>query len=391
MSGRTTLERPFDGALLDRLLGAAQIDAALATSPHNTRYLLGGYRFFLYDRLDPIGPSRYLPVVGYVPQRPGDAFYVGAGNEDWGTETATLWVPEIHNVAWSTRDAAETAAHELRARGLDGARIGIEPAFLSSDAMAVLAEALPRATFLDASLILDELRAVKTGAELALIRAGSTAVVDAMLATFTAVGPSMSTREVVERLRVEQTARGLTHAYCLVATGASHNRSPSDCSIEPGGVLSLDSGADMLGYTADLTRMGIAGEPTDRHIDLLAQVDRVQQAGRGAVAPGRRGGDVFHQAHEAIADLPDRDRISFLAHGTGLLTHEAPRLTDTGSPPYPATHRDKPLQGGMVLSIETHVADPQLGFIKLEDTVIVTADGHEALGDHGRGWNALGV
>jgi len=47
---------PFDAPKLDALLGADHVDAVLATSPHNVRYLLGGYRYFLYDRLDPIGP-----------------------------------------------------------------------------------------------------------------------------------------------------------------------------------------------------------------------------------------------------------------------------------------------------------------------------------------------
>jgi Xaa-Pro aminopeptidase len=257
--------------------------------------------------------------------------------------------------------------------------------------MAVLADALPGATFVDANALLDDLRAVKSPEELAIMRAGSEAVVDAMLATFTAVGAGDSTREAAERLRQEETRRGLTFAYCLVATGASLNRAPSGDPIEPGAVLSLDSGADKGGYTADLTRMGIAGEPGDRHRELLAQVDAVQQAARECVVAGRRGGDIIDAANCAIVESPDGGRMSFLAHGTGLLTHEAPRLTDSGSPRYPAPHRERALQAGMVLSIETHVADPELGFIKLEDTVIVTANGREAVGDVGRGWNALGT
>jgi len=196
---------------------------------------------------------------------------------------------------------------------------------------------------------------------------------------------------VVERLRREETDRGLTFAYCLVSAGSSLNRAPSDRVVEQGAVLSLDSGADMAGYTADVTRMGIAGEPSARHHDLLAQVDAVQEAAQECVTPGRRGGDLFDAALATIHALPDGRNMSFLAHGTGLLTHEVPRLTDSGSPPYPATHRDEPLREGMVLSIETHVADPQIGFVKLEDTVIVTAGGHEAVGGHGRGWNVLGV
>jgi hypothetical protein len=118
---------PFDRSLLDELLERESVDALIATSPHNARYLLGGYRFFLYDRLDPIGPSRYLPVVGYLPGRVADAFYVGAGNEDWGTDAAALWVPSIHNVAWSTRDAAAAAALARPGSIADRDRAGVPP------------------------------------------------------------------------------------------------------------------------------------------------------------------------------------------------------------------------------------------------------------------------
>ena len=67
------------------------------------------------------------------------------------------------------------------------------------------------------------------------------------------------------------------------------------------------------------------------------------------------------------------------------------RLTDTGPIPYPADAADKPLETGMVLSIETTLPHPKRGFIKLEDTVAVTADGWEAFGDRGRGWNRGGT
>jgi Xaa-Pro aminopeptidase len=385
-----TPRMPFDDALLDGLLESAGIDALLATSPHNTRYVLGGYRYFLYERLDPIGPSRYLPVVGYLPGRHDQAFYVAAGNERWGTDVSPPWVPTIEHRSWSTTSAAECAARLLVARGVGRGRIAVEPAFLPSDAMQVLTATLPDASFVDGGALLDELRAVKTAAELDIMRAGSQAVVDAMLATFAGLPTGASTADAAERLRQEETRRGLTFGYCLVATGDSAGRAPSQRRVNAGAVLSLDSGADLAGYTADLTRMGLAGEPTPRHVDLLAQVDAVQQAARDRVCAGRRGGDLFDAALAAIAELPDGERMTFLAHGTGLLTHEAPRLTDTGSPPYPATHRDDPLKAGMVLSIETHVIDPVVGFVKLEDTVLVTAAGHEAVGDHGRGWNPVG-
>jgi hypothetical protein len=45
----------------------------------------------------------------------------------------------------------------------------------------------------------------------------------------------------------------------------------------------------------------------------------------------------------------------------------------------------------MVLSIESWFEDHDSGFIKLEDTLIVTDDGWEAPGDSARGWNRTGT
>ena len=379
---------PFDAAHLDGLLGERGLDALLATSPHSTQHLLGGYRFFLYDRLPAIGLSRYVPVLGYVPGRPDLAFYVGAGNEDWGTDASPIW-PEVHNVAWSAADAARHAAALLRRRGLGGARVGIEAAYLPAEAFLALRAELPGAELVDAAGVLEELRAVKSAEELELIRRAASANVDAMLATFQAVEAGQTTAEIAERLRLEQTARGLDFAYCLIAAGARHDRAPSAQPVATGDIVSLDSGTSYGGYVADCVRMGVLGEPTSRMLELLAEVDAVQQAVRAAIGPGRRGGDLFAVAGEQLERTPSRARASFLAHGTGLVTHEAPRLTASGSPPYPAAHADQPLRAGMVLSIETHIADPDVGFVKLEDTVIVTEGEAEAVGDHGRGWNVV--
>jgi Xaa-Pro aminopeptidase len=381
---------PFDVARLDELMDEAGADVLLATSPHNVRYLLGGYRFFLYEVLDGIGMDRYLPVVGYVRGAPDQAFYVGAGNEDWGTDADPLWIGHVENASWTSAHAAAIAARQLEGLGLATASIAVEPPYLPSDARQELAAALGARPLLDAGPLLEELRAVKREHELVLMREGATAVVDAMLATIAGSSPGETKAQIAERLRVEETRRGLTYGYCLIATGASANRAPSPAPLPAGGVLSLDSGAHFHGYVADLTRMGVAGAPSARAEELLGQIADVQAAARAAVRGGVLGGDIFDAAADAIGAARDGARMTFLAHGTGLLSHEAPRLTDTGSPPYEARHRQRPLLPGMVLSVETHAIDDEVGFVKLEDTVIVTAGGCEPCGDHGRGWNPVG-
>ena len=79
-----------------------------------------------------------------------------------------------------------------------------------------------------------------------------------------------------------------------------------------------------------------------------------------------------------------------MAHGMGLVSHEAPRLMNIPRLSYTAYDADRPLETGMVISIETTMGHPKRGFVKLEDTVVVTADGWEAFGDGARGWNKAG-
>ena len=45
----------------------------------------------------------------------------------------------------------------------------------------------------------------------------------------------------------------------------------------------------------------------------------------------------------------------------------------------------------MVVSVETTLLHPTRGFIKLEDTVVATANGHEVYAEGGRGWNRGGT
>ena len=74
-----------------------------------------------------------------------------------------------------------------------------------------------------------------------------------------------------------------------------------------------------------------------------------------------------------------------------MVSHEAPRLTERGvAVPYKPEHKDKPLEAGMVVSVETTLLHPR-GFFKLEDTVAVTDQGHEVFGEGGRGWNRGGT
>ena len=378
---------PFNRSRLDLLMEQDGVDVVIATTRHSVQHLLGGYRYFFFANMDAIGVGRYLPAAAYVRQTPEDAFYIGAANEEWGTVVADIWIPDVRNVSWDGPQTARAVAQALRERGLGESTIAVEMAFLPADAWETLRAALPRATFVDGLRLLEEFRAVKTPEELELVRIASQGIIDSMLATFRDSRPGETKAEIVERFRREQTDRGMVFDYCLVACGTNMNRAPSDRVWREGETLSLDSGGMYRGYIGDLARMAVAGDPTPQMVDLLGQIEQVQQAARTVVRSGTPGGAIFPVAHAAIASLPAGSQMSFVAHGMGLITHESPRLTDSGPVPYPADHATQPLRSGQILSIETWVESLEVGFVKLEDTLIVTDDGWEAPGDHGRGWN----
>ena len=97
------------------------------------------------------------------------------------------------------------------------------------------------------------------------------------------------------------------------------------------------------------------------------------------------------KAEPLVQKSKHHNHMHFLAHGMGLVSHEAPRLTATGPVPYDAYDAERPLESGMVVSVETTLQHPQRGFIKLEDTVVVTDSGFEIYGEGGRGWNRGGT
>ena len=382
---------PFEASRLDLLMEQTGINVLLATSKHNTQYLLGGYRFIFFSAMDAIGHSRYLPVVVYEKGRLENAAYVANRMEGGEHHNHPFWTPAFHAETWGTLDAAARAAEHLRKIGKADARIGIEPAFLPMDAYGLLQERLERATFVDATGMLERMRALKKPAELEKLRTASELITDAMMATLAWAREGSTKTEIIERLRREETNRGLQFEYCLLTLGRSHNRAASDQAWRRGEVLSIDSGGNYRGYIGDLCRMGVLGEPDAELQDLLGEVEAVQQAAFSKVRAGAPGGDMIAHAQGVLRTSKVAAFTDFFAHGMGLITHEAPFLMTNHPVAYEGVDAAQPLEAGMVISVETTMLHPSRGFIKLEDTLAVTADGYEMFGQGSRGWNRGGT
>ncbi len=382
---------PFDTARLDQLMDEAGIEVLLATSKHNVQYLLGGHRSFFFDNMDAMGISRYLPVFVYVKGGPQKAGYFGHGMETYQTQLKPFWMSEVSTKSGGSVDVMQRAVDYVRKLSTKPPRIGVELAFLPADAAAVLREAFPNSEIKDALFVLERLRMRKTPEELEKLKIASDLVIDSMLAVIGSHGAGSTKAELAEALRREETSRGLTFDYCLIAAGSSLNRAPSEQRWEKGDPLSVDSGGNYQGYIGDLARMGIIGEPDAELVDLLAEIEATQQAAFKPIRPGVNGVEIYAAAEPVLKKSKLHNHYEFLAHGMGLVSHEAPRLTASGPVPYDAYDAQRPLEAGMVVSVETTLLHPRRGFIKLEDTVAVTPTGHEIYGNRARGWNRAGA
>jgi Xaa-Pro aminopeptidase len=382
---------PFDANRLDRLMDEAGIDVLLATSKHNVQYLLGGHRAIFFDYMDAMGLSRYLPIVIYPKGKPDKAAFFGHRLEGFQQQVKPFWTSEQQTNSSGALDTMQKATDYLRRAGVPAKRIGIETTFMPMDAGAALRSAMPESEIKDALVVLERQRLRKSRHELDLLRTASEKVIDAMMAVIASHGPGSTKAEIAEALRREEVNRGLTFEYCLIAAGASHNRAPSDQRWEKGDVLSVDSGGNYQGYIGDLARMAILGEPDAELEDLLGEIETIQRAAFRPIRAGAMGGEIYAAGEALVAKSKQHNNMEFLAHGMGLVSHEAPHLTNHGPVPYTDEDAHRPLEAGMVISVETTLKHPSRGFIKLEDTVAVTDTGFEIFGEGGRGWNRGGT
>ena len=86
--------------------------------------------------------------------------------------------------------------------------------------------------------------------------------------------------------------------------------------------------------------------------DLLGEIQAVQTAARAVVRPGVTGQEIYEAALDEQARCAHDDQMVFLAHGMGIIQHEAPHLHVLGRRALPCHLRDQGLEPGMVVSIE---------------------------------------
>lgn len=389
---------PFEPARLERLMAEAGMDAVLATTRHNVRYLTGGYYNHFFARTARQAATQYMAMVG-VTRDLRTAFHVAGRGETADIDRfGQLWIDDrlaAQPGQAMTVNVARTGAAALRRRGLQGATIGVELPFLPADAFMALRQELPAATLVDASGLLGELRAIKRSEELDRLRAVHLLTAEAIQSAMTNGGAGATTRELAAAVARGIGARDAAFLYCLANVGPSLVRTPGDERWVSGRPLHLDAGGELGDYVSDICRMGSfgpeapaeapAGSPAETSAEARAMYEACLEAQdrlRSEIAAGLTCGDVQRLGEELLRATRWGEHSRFVAHGLGMVSHEPPDVDAAST---------RPLEIGMVLSLETEFKHADIGHVKFEDSVAVTASGCVGLGDHARDWCLAGA
>ena len=147
------------------------------------------------------------------------------------------------------------------------------------------------------------------------------------------------------------------------------------------GFVVLDFGVVLDGYCSDMTRTVHMGPARKGEREAYEAVLDAQLAGLGAVKAGVTAGSVDAATRGVLerAGLAEWFTHS-TGHGVGIEIHEAPRL---------GKNQEQKLKAGMVVTIEPGVYLPGKFGIRIEDSVLVTAEGCEILTPTTKAWIEL--
>jgi Xaa-Pro aminopeptidase len=355
-----------------RAAAAATADAGLAglviTPGYDLRYLIGS-RAQTFERLTALVlPASGEPTI-VVPR----------------LELASLKESAATELGIAVRDWVDgDDPYRVVADALGGAPAGpagrLAIAVAVTDSMPAL-HLLPLADVLGtvpvlATDVLRRLRMVKDGAEIDALRKAGAAIdrVHARVPEF--LVPGRTEADVAADIAEAIVAEGHSEVAFIIVGSGPHGADPHhECSgreLRAGDIVVVDIGGPYEpGYNSDSTRTYSIGEPSPEVAQRYSVLQRAQQAAVEAVRPGVTAEQVDAVARDVLAEAGLADAfVHRTGHGIGLSVHEEP---------YIVAGNDLPLEEGMAFSVEPGIYFPGQWGARIEDIVIVTADGAESV------------
>ena len=222
------------------------------------------------------------------------------------------------------------------------------------------------------------LRQVKTPTEILAIRKACNITAEAFRAILPKIREGMTEKELQIELDFTMLKLGAdTTAFDTIIAAGEHgslpHAIPGNRAIRQGDMITMDFGAKVGNYCADMTRTVALGKPSEEMRRIYDTVLRAQMMCEDALSAGKNCYDIDKLARDYIDARGYAGRFGHgLGHSVGIDIHEEPRLSPSCQ---------EILKAGVVITVEPGVYVPGVGGVRIEDTCLVRENGCEALTD----------
>lgn len=267
------------------------------------------------------------------------------------------------------RELGQTLQHSKARRRM----VGFSADHLTvAQKQALQAASGPRVRWIAASNEVSRLRAIKDQQELRRMRDAADVISRVFQSLLRVIRPGITELDLAAEADFAMRRLGAEGPSFETIVGSgdraawAHTR-PTLKPLRKNELVVLDQGAILRGYCSDMTRTVFLGRAPRRVRQVYGAVLEAQEAAKAAIRPGVKAGDVDAAARRVLARYKlARYFTHSTGHGLGLEVHEIPRLGRGDS---------TVIEPGMVLTVEPGVYVEGFGGIRIEDDVVVTANG----------------
>lgn len=335
---------------LRQLLEKEKIEAMLVTNPVHVAYLSGF-----------TGTAGMLLITGQDAWLLTDFRYL---------EQAEKQAPAF-TVADTGSDGWKRVAQLADGTGVTS--LAVEADHLTVREFAALGAACPDVKLLETDSPVKVLRRVKSKAEIDAIAKAQTLTDEAFAHLLGLMKAGMTEAEIALEAEFFLRRKGASGmSFAMIAASGARSALPhgvaSRKKLAYGDAVVLDFGCVVEGYCSDMTRTVFVGEATERQRQVYGAVLAAQRHALEGLRPGLSGREGDALARDVLQELGLAAYFGHgLGHGVGREIHEAPRLSPAAG--------DVALEPGMVVTVEPGVYFAGEFGVRIEDMVVVTAEG----------------
>ncbi len=238
------------------------------------------------------------------------------------------------------------------------------------------------------SLQLLPLRGVKEESELVALKSAADLNQQAFSVVLPLIRPGISERGIALELEFAlKCLGGEANAFDFIVASGLRGALPhgvaSAKKLEAGELVTIDFGTRVAGYHSDETVTLAIGKVSRKLRQIFDIVLEAHDSALAFIRPGVAICDLDAVARDYISAAGYGEYFGHsLGHGVGLEIHEYPVIS---------SRSDQKLREGMVFTVEPGIYLPDIGGVRIEDTVVVTVDGFELLTSIPKQFKQLGV